>query len=30
VKNRPILEPAAQAFADATAQPPYLYQIPVT
>ncbi|GAA3486402.1 alpha/beta hydrolase [Streptomyces cremeus] len=27
--NRPILEPAAQAFADATAQPPYLYQIPV-
>ncbi|MFC9336968.1 alpha/beta hydrolase [Streptomyces sp. NPDC057020] len=29
MKNRPILEPAAQAFADATAQPPYLYQIPV-
>ncbi|MFD3533777.1 alpha/beta hydrolase [Streptomyces sp. NPDC058664] len=27
--DRPILEPAAQAFADATAQPPYLYQIPV-
>ncbi len=27
--NRPILEPAAQAFADATARPPYLYQIPV-
>ncbi|WP_330333394.1 alpha/beta hydrolase [Streptomyces sp. NBC_00536] len=27
--TRPILEPAAQAFADATAQPPYLYQIPV-
>ncbi|MEU2249478.1 alpha/beta hydrolase [Streptomyces sp. NPDC019224] len=24
----PILEPAAQAFADATAQPPYLYEIP--
>ncbi|GHH52667.1 alpha/beta hydrolase [Streptomyces candidus] len=29
MKNRPILEPAAQAFADATSQPPYLYQIPV-
>ncbi|MET8751048.1 alpha/beta hydrolase [Streptomyces sp. NPDC004667] len=29
MKNRPILEPAAQAFADATAQPPYLYEIPV-
>ncbi|MFB7835280.1 alpha/beta hydrolase [Streptomyces sp. NPDC056056] len=29
MKNRPILEPAAQAFAEATAQPPYLYQIPV-
>ncbi|MFB8265032.1 alpha/beta hydrolase [Streptomyces sp. NPDC055955] len=29
MKQRPILEPAAQAFADATAQPPYLYQIPV-
>ncbi|MEU4062916.1 alpha/beta hydrolase [Streptomyces wedmorensis] len=29
MKNRPTLEPAAQAFADATAQPPYLYQIPV-
>ncbi|MER5964656.1 alpha/beta hydrolase [Streptomyces sp. NPDC002057] len=27
--SKPILEPAAQAFADATAQPPYLYQIPV-
>ncbi|MFE5300910.1 alpha/beta hydrolase [Streptomyces sp. NPDC056632] len=27
--NRPTLEPAAQAFADATAQPPFLYQIPV-
>ncbi|MEU7016307.1 alpha/beta hydrolase [Streptomyces sp. NPDC046385] len=27
--NRPVLEPAAQAFADATAQPPFLYQIPV-
>ncbi|MEE1755227.1 alpha/beta hydrolase [Streptomyces sp. SP18CS02] len=26
--NQPVLEPAAQAFADATAQPPYLYQIP--
>ncbi|MFE9369600.1 alpha/beta hydrolase [Streptomyces sp. NPDC006711] len=25
----PVLEPAAQAFADATAEPPYLYQIPV-
>ncbi|MEU0402454.1 alpha/beta hydrolase [Streptomyces sp. NPDC006197] len=25
----PILEPAARAFADATAQPPFLYQIPV-
>ncbi|MFE1550907.1 alpha/beta hydrolase [Streptomyces sp. NPDC058718] len=29
MKNRPVLEAAAQAFADATAQPPYLYQIPV-
>ncbi|WPO69508.1 alpha/beta hydrolase [Streptomyces sp. KN37] len=29
MKNRPILEPAAQAFADATAQPPFLHQIPV-
>ncbi|MFE6815046.1 alpha/beta hydrolase [Streptomyces sp. NPDC057677] len=29
MKNRPILEPAAQAFAEATAQPPYLYQIAV-
>ncbi|MFJ4340716.1 alpha/beta hydrolase [Streptomyces sp. NPDC088915] len=27
--GKPVLEPAAQAFADATAQPPYLYQIPV-
>ncbi|WP_328906816.1 alpha/beta hydrolase [Streptomyces sp. NBC_00234] len=27
--NRPTLEPAAQAFADATAQPPFLYEIPV-
>jgi acetyl esterase/lipase len=27
--NKPLLEPAAQAFADATAQPPFLYQIPV-
>jgi acetyl esterase/lipase len=27
---RPTLEPAAQAFADATAQPPFLYQIPVS
>ncbi|MER5706913.1 alpha/beta hydrolase [Streptomyces sp. NPDC042898] len=29
MNNRPVLESAAQAFADATAQPPYLYQIPV-
>ncbi|MFK8907658.1 alpha/beta hydrolase [Streptomyces sp. YS-3] len=29
MSDRPVLEPAAQAFADATAQPPYLYQIPV-
>ncbi|MET9700389.1 alpha/beta hydrolase [Streptomyces sp. NPDC006529] len=29
MKNRPVLEPAAQDFADATARPPYLYQIPV-
>ncbi|MFD8009177.1 alpha/beta hydrolase [Streptomyces sp. NPDC058955] len=29
MNDRPVLEPAAQAFADATAQPPYLYQIPV-
>ncbi|MFB7776190.1 alpha/beta hydrolase [Streptomyces bauhiniae] len=28
--DQPILEPAAQAFADATAQPPFLYQIPVS
>lgn len=27
--DEPVLEPAAQAFAHATAQPPYLYQIPV-
>ncbi|MFD3469142.1 alpha/beta hydrolase [Streptomyces sp. NPDC058682] len=27
--EEPVLEPAAQAFAHATAQPPYLYQIPV-
>ncbi|MEV7728507.1 alpha/beta hydrolase [Streptomyces sp. NPDC087917] len=26
--DQPVLEPAAQAFADATAQPPYLYEIP--
>ncbi|MFC0601676.1 alpha/beta hydrolase [Streptomyces palmae] len=29
MKNRPVLEPAAEAFAGATAQPPFLYQIPV-
>ncbi|MEU9858454.1 alpha/beta hydrolase [Streptomyces sp. NPDC047974] len=29
MNDRPVLEPAAQAFADATARPPYLYQIPV-
>ncbi|MEU6980920.1 MULTISPECIES: alpha/beta hydrolase [unclassified Streptomyces] len=29
MNHRPVLEPAAQAFADATARPPYLYQIPV-
>ncbi|WP_030559308.1 alpha/beta hydrolase [Streptomyces aureocirculatus] len=29
MKNRPTLEPAAQAFAEATAQPPFLHQIPV-
>ncbi|GAA3267500.1 alpha/beta hydrolase [Streptomyces lavendulae] len=27
--NRPVLEGAAQAFADATANPPFLYEIPV-
>ncbi|MER5808810.1 alpha/beta hydrolase [Streptomyces sp. NPDC002033] len=27
--SKPVLEPAAQAFADATAKPPYLYEIPV-
>ncbi|MEU6313598.1 alpha/beta hydrolase [Streptomyces sp. NPDC047014] len=27
--SRPVLEPAAQAFADATAKPPFLYEIPV-
>ncbi|MFJ9341908.1 alpha/beta hydrolase [Streptomyces sp. NPDC101733] len=26
--DQPVLEPAAQSFADATAQPPYLYEIP--
>src|SRR4051812_37921511 len=26
--NKPELEPAAQAFAEATADPPYLFQIP--
>ncbi|MFJ8978131.1 alpha/beta hydrolase [Streptomyces sp. NPDC102282] len=29
MSDQPVLEPAAQAFADATAQPPYLFQIPV-
>ncbi|MFH8791056.1 alpha/beta hydrolase [Streptomyces sp. NPDC017941] len=29
MQNPPTLEPAAQAFAEATAQPPFLYQIPV-
>ncbi|NUT45176.1 MAG: alpha/beta hydrolase [Thermoactinospora sp.] len=27
--NKPVLEPAALAFAEATAQPPYLFQLPV-
>ena len=27
--NQPVLEAAAQAFADATDKPPFLYQIPV-
>ncbi|MFI6291287.1 alpha/beta hydrolase [Nonomuraea sp. NPDC050790] len=27
--SEPVLEPAAQAFAEATAAPPYLYQLPV-
>ncbi|GAA4084044.1 alpha/beta hydrolase [Nonomuraea soli] len=27
--NKPVLEPAARAFAEATAQPPYLFQLPV-
>ncbi|MFE0602836.1 alpha/beta hydrolase [Streptomyces sp. NPDC058892] len=27
--DRPVLEPAAQVFADATAEPPFLYEIPV-
>ncbi|TYB64761.1 alpha/beta hydrolase [Nonomuraea sp. PA05] len=26
--SKPVLEPAAQAFAEATAQPPYLFQLP--
>ncbi|GAA2208912.1 alpha/beta hydrolase [Nonomuraea monospora] len=26
--SKPVLEPAAQAFADATAEPPYLFQLP--
>lgn len=25
----PVLEPAAQEFADATAEPPFLYELPV-
>ncbi|WP_329234190.1 alpha/beta hydrolase [Streptomyces sp. NBC_01460] len=29
MSDHPVLEPAAQAFADATARPPYLFQIPV-
>ncbi|MFI8339347.1 alpha/beta hydrolase [Streptomyces sp. NPDC085639] len=29
MSDEPVLEPAAQAFAHATAEPPYLYQIPV-
>ncbi|ROR00339.1 acetyl esterase/lipase [Streptomyces sp. 2132.2] len=29
MNNRPVLEAAAQAFADATAKPPYLYEMPV-
>ncbi|WP_406465109.1 alpha/beta hydrolase [Streptomyces sp. NBC_00111] len=29
MSDQPVLEPAAQAFADATARPPYLFQIPV-
>ena len=28
VVNAPVLEPAAQAFADATAKPPFLFQLP--
>ncbi|GGT04667.1 alpha/beta hydrolase [Nonomuraea spiralis] len=26
--NKPVLEPAAQSFAEATAEPPYLFQLP--
>ena len=26
--TKPVLEPAAQAFADATAEPPFLYEMP--
>ncbi|MFK0221204.1 alpha/beta hydrolase [Streptomyces vinaceus] len=29
MNDRPVLEDAAQAFADATAEPPFLYEIPV-
>ncbi|MFH7594782.1 alpha/beta hydrolase [Streptomyces racemochromogenes] len=29
MSHRPVLEGAAQAFADATAKPPYLYEVPV-
>ncbi|MFB7788004.1 alpha/beta hydrolase [Streptomyces vinaceus] len=29
MNDRPVLEDAAQAFADATAKPPFLYEIPV-
>ncbi|WP_433792649.1 alpha/beta hydrolase [Actinoplanes sp. CA-252034] len=28
MNNKPVLEPAAQAFVEATADPPYLFQIP--
>ncbi|MFD9796914.1 alpha/beta hydrolase [Streptomyces sp. NPDC059070] len=29
MSNQPVLEPAARAFAEATAEPPFLYELPV-
>jgi hypothetical protein len=29
ISSQVVLEPAAQAFADATAQPPFVYELPI-